>query len=535
MTNKNNPKESKLARLARLTSNGGRLASVSARMMLDLAAVGLGRSQVEADKGDRRFNHPAWENNPAYRRLGQAYLVWSRSVNGLADQLDTPDWRKREQLRFTLNVLTSAAAPTNSLLGNPAALQKAFDSGGSSMVRGAKNRLSDLRHNRGMPSQVDTEGFKVGENLAVTPGSVVYRNEVFELIEYRPSTAKVRERPLLLVPPMIGKYYFLDLAPGRSFIEYAVGSGLHFFTISWRNPRGQHTAWGLNTYTKAVIEALEVVQEISGSADVNAHGFCAGGLVLSCALNHLATQGKSPVHAASFGVILLDFDTPGPIGAFSPKPVLDLARRRAAKTGIMNANDMSAAFTWLRPNDLVWNYWHNNYLLGEAPPAIDIMAWNADGTRLPAALHSQFLDIFSKNALIEGELCVLGSPLQAGSIQCDSYFMAAEADHLTPWQGCYRSAQLFGGERSFVLSNAGHIASLVNPPTNLKARYFTGPAPDIDADDWLAQASEQTGTWWTHWSQWVIDRAGAERNAPKTAGSKRFPVLEAAPGRYIHE
>jgi polyhydroxyalkanoate synthase len=528
-------KESTFARLARMTTNGALVASASAKMAIDLAAVGLGTSKVEAEKGDRRFAHPAWKDNPGYRRLGQAYLVWSRGVNGLADQLDTPDWRKREQLRFTLNVLTSAVAPTNSLLGNPAALQKAFDSGGSSMVRGAKNWLSDLRHNRGMPTQVDSNVFKVGENVAVTPGSVVYRNEVFELIEYRPSTAKVRERPLLLIPPMIGKYYFLDMAPGRSFIEHAVSTGLHFFTISWRNPHGDHASWDLDTYAGAVIEALEVVREISGSADVNAHGFCAGGLVLTCALNHLAAQGDNSVHAASFGVMLLDFDTPALLGAFSPKPLLALARRRSAKSGVLSANDMSAAFTWMRPNDLVWNYWHNNYLMGEAPPAIDIMAWNADGTRLPAALHSQFLDVFSDNVLIEGELPVLGTPFKAGAIQCDSYFMGAEADHLTPWHGCYRSAQLFGGERSFVLSNAGHIAGLVNPPSNPKARHFTGPTPDIGADDWLAQASEHTGTWWKHWSQWVIDRAGAERTAPKTAGSKRYPVLEAAPGRYIHE
>ncbi|WP_158592118.1 PHA/PHB synthase family protein [Pseudomonas cavernicola] len=523
------------ARLARLTANGARVACASAELTAQLAAVGLGTSKIEADKGDRRFTDPAWREHPGYRRLGQAYLAWSRSVNGLVDQLDIHDWRKKEQLRLVLDVLTSAAAPTNCLLGNPAALAKAFDTGGASLLRGAKNWLHDVRHNRGMPSQVDASGFKAGENLAVTPGSVVYRCEVFELIEYRPVTATVRKHPLLLVPPVIGKYYFLDLAKGRSFIEYAVSRGLHFFTISWRNPCAEHAEWNLDTYAAAVIEALEVVREIADGAEPNVHGVCAGGLILSCALNHLAAQGKCLAQAASFSVTLLDFDTPAPIGAYSPKAVVNLARRRSAKAGVSSPKDMAAAFAWMRPNDLVWNYWHNNYLMGEAPPSVDIMAWNADGTRLPAALHKQFLDIFHDNSLVSGSLAVLGSPLRAGAIDCDGYFMGAEGDHLTPWQGCYQAAQLFGDECSFVLSNAGHIASLVNPPSNPKARHFIGPAPTLDAEEWLAQASEQPGTWWVHWADWVLQRAGAERPAPAVAGSQCHPELQPAPGRYIHE
>ncbi|MGH8351341.1 MAG: PHA/PHB synthase family protein [Pseudomonas sp.] len=528
-------RESLAARLVRLTANGARVAVAGAELATQLAAVGLGSSKIEADKGDRRFTDPAWREHPGYRRLGQAYLAWSRSVNRLGDQLDIRDWRKKEQLRFALDVLTSAAAPTNTLPGNPAALARAFNTGGASLLRGAKNWLEDVRHNRGMPSQVDARGFKAGENLAETPGSVVYRCEVFELIEYRPVTSTVRERPLLLVPPVIGKYYFLDLAKGRSFIEYAVSRGLHFFTISWRNPHAEHAAWDLDTYASAVIEALEVIREIADGAKPNAHGVCAGGLFLSCALNHLAAQGKHLVNAASFSVMLLDFDTPAPIGAFSPNPVVNFARWRSTMAGVSSPKDMAAAFAWLRPNDLVWNYWHNNYLMGEAPPSIDIMAWNADGTRLPAALHRQFLDIFHDNTLFKGSLAVLGSPLQAGAIECDSYFMGAGGDHLTPWQGCYRSAQLFGGERSFVLSSAGHIASLVNPPSNPKARHFIGPEPTQDAKEWLAQASEKPGTWWIHWADWVLERAGAERPAPEVAGSQYHPELEPAPGRYIYE
>lgn len=531
----NASRELLVVRLARLAANGARVAVASAELAAELAAVSLGHSKIEADKRDRRFTDPAWREHPGYRRLGQAYLAWSGNVNRLGEQLDIPDWRKKEQLRFALEVLTSAAAPTNTLFGNPAALAKAFSSGGDSLRRGMKNWLHDLQHNGGMPTQVDSSGFKIGENLAVTPGAVVYRCDVFELIEYRPVTAVVRERPLLLVPPVIGKYYFLDLAKGRSFIEYAVSRGLHFFSISWRNPRAQQAEWDLDTYAAAVIEALGVVRDIADGAEPNVHGVCAGGLILSCALSHLAAQGKCQVQAASFSVMLLDFDTPAPIAAFSSKSVVNLARRRSAKAGVLSPKNMASAFAWLRPNDFVWNYWHNNYLMGEAPPSNDIMAWNADGTRLPAALHSQFLDIFKDNALLKGSLDVLGAPLQAGAIKCDSYFMAAEGDHVTPWQGCYRSAQVFGGERSFVLSSAGHIASLINPPSNPKARHFIGPTPSVDPGDWLAQASEQPGTWWVHWADWVLERAGAERPSPQVAGSQSHPELEPAPGRYVHE
>ncbi len=523
------------ARLARLSANGVRVAVGSVQLATKLAAIGLGTSTIKPDEGDRRFTDPTWHDHPGYRRLGQAYLAWSRSVNGLVEQLDIHDWRKKEQLRFVLELLTSAAAPTNSLPGNPVALVKAFNTGGASVGRGMKNWLHDVRHNRGMPSQVDPSGFKVGENLGMTPGSVVYRCDVFELIEYRPATATVRERPLLLVPPVIGKYYFLDLVKGRSFIEYAVSRGLHFFTISWRNPRAEHADWDLDTYAHAVIEALEVVRDIAEGAEPNVHGVCAGGLILTCALNYLAAHGQCQPQAASFCVMLLDFETPAPIGALAPKPLVKLARRRSAKAGVSNPKDIAAAFAWLRPNDLVWNYWHNNYLMGEKPPASDIMAWNADGTRLSAALHSQFLDVFRDNTLLQGSLAVLGTPLKAEAIDCDSYFMGAEGDHLTPWQSCYQAGQLFGGKRSFVLSSAGHIASLVNPPSNAKARHYIGPAPTVEAKEWLAQASEQTGTWWVHWADWVVARSGAERPAPKRAGSQCHPALEPAPGRYIHD
>ena len=520
--------------IKRLAINSFNTLTASAKLSVELAAIGLGASTVEPEKSDRRFSNPAWRENPSYRRWGQAYLAWSRTLESLPDQFEVSDWRKREQLRFALGLLTSSAAPTNSLIGSPDALQRAFQTGGKSLIKGTINWLSDLTTNQGMPTQVDSTPFKIGENTATTPGSVVYRSEVFELIEYLPQTETVRERPILLVPPMIGKYYFLDLSAERSFIEHAVESGLHFFNISWRNPDKNHSTWNLDTYASAIIEAISVIQDISGAEQINTHGFCAGGLVLACALNHLEAQGASPVHAASFGVMLLDFDTPAQLGAYSSEILLSYARNRSAKKGVLSSKDMAAAFTWMRPNDLVWNYWHNNYLMGEAPPANDIMAWNADGTRLPAALHHQFLDIFEKNVLCKSELRVLNTPFKAGAIKCDSYFMAAVTDHLTPWKSCYQTSQYFGGNRTFVLSNAGHIAGIVNPPNNPKAQHFVGPAPTMEADEWLTVATKVPGSWWKHWADWVIQRSGAEKPSPKKLGNSRHPALDDAPGLYIY-
>jgi polyhydroxyalkanoate synthase subunit PhaC len=519
----------------RLASHGQAIAGATAELAVEAAKIGIGRSAVAPPRGDWRFRNRAWTEHPAYRRLGQLYLAWSDTLTGLAEQTEIRDWHAAQRVRLLTANLTAMMAPTNFLLGNPDALERAFESGGVSLLRGLRNWTGDLRHRRGMPSQVDRRPFTVGGNLAATPGAVVFRNEACEVIEYRPTTASVRTRPVLVVPPPIGKFYFLDLAPGRSFFEYAVSRGVHMFTISWRNPGPQEADWDLDTYAGAVLEAVDAAREIAGADDVNAMGFCAGGIILCTVLNHLAAQGDARVHSASFAVTLLDFACPALIGAFSPRPLLSAARRRTSRAGMMSARDLAAFFAWLRPNDLVWNYWVNNYLLGQPPPAIDVMAWNADGTNVPAALHAQFLDMFQHNVLAEpGQLTVLGTPVDLASITCDAFFTGGINDHLTPWQGCYRSAQLLGGDKTFVLSNAGHIASLINPPTNPKARYVVGPPPGPDPDAWRAAATERTGTWWEYWADWLIERSGAERPAPAEPGTERYPVICAGPGTYVH-
>jgi polyhydroxyalkanoate synthase len=498
------------------------------------ARIMLGLSERELPAKDPRFADSAWRDHPLYRRLGQGYMAFCQAADQLAES--RPDWKARERARFLSGVVTSSLSPTNTLLGNPAALKRAFETGGGSLIDGTKNMLGDLVNNKGMPSQTKPGTFKVGENIAVTAGTVVFRNEMVELIQYQPTTEKVCERPTLIIVPPIGKYYFLDLAPGRSFVEYAVSRGVPVFITSWRNPQKEHGAWGLDEYVQTCLELVDVVSEIGGSKQINTLGMCAGGIITTMMLAVMAARGDKRVGAASFGVMLLDFGVEAPIHTFNAGPLLELGRKKSAAKGILPASSLAGVFAWMRPNDLVWNYWSNNYLMGKDPPAFDILAWSVDGTNLPAKLHGQFLDIFKNNPLPEpGALTVLGEPIDVGRVKIDVFATGALTDHLTPWKVCYRSAQLLGGSKTFVLSNAGHIASLVNPPGNPKATYWAGPEPSIDADAWLAKANKKTGTWWEVWAEWMIARSGRLRAAPAALGSRRHPPLCAAPGGYVLE
>jgi polyhydroxyalkanoate synthase len=513
---------------------GGQLTHEGRRMATELGKILAGRSNLEPARGDWRFKDPAWRENPAYRRLAQTYLA-AGSVLERIPESERLDWRTRERARMAVTILTSTLAPTNTWAGNPAAIKRTFDTAGMNVIRGARNFVHDMRHNGGLPSQVDRRPFRVGETLAATPGAVVHRDDICEVIQYQPATQEVHTRPVLMIPPQINRYYFMDLSPKRSFIEYAVSRGLQFFTLSWRNPTTQQSSWNLDDYVSACLRALDVIGEITGSDDAATLGLCAGGITQSTLLSTLAARSDERVKAAAFGVTLLDFDVPAPLGMFQSKRLLRAAQKESDEKGVLDAASLAKVFAWLRPNDLVWNYWVNNYLLGNDPPAFDILAWNADGTRMPGALHAQFLDVFEKNVLCTpGALSVLGHPVDLGTITCDSYVTGALTDHLTPWEGCYQTTQLVGGESTFVLSNAGHIASLVNPPGNPKARMFVGPRPGPDPKAWREQAEERPGTWWEHWADWMLARAGDEKPAPAKLGSRRHKAIDSAPGQYVH-
>jgi polyhydroxyalkanoate synthase len=501
----------------------------------ELAQVVVGKSDRQPHASDRRFTDVTFREHPLYRRVMQAYLAWREAVLGLVGELDL-DAKSQDRGRFALSLFTEAVAPTNTLLGNPLALKRAFETGGASLWSGLRHLAHDVRQNGGMPAQVDRRPFRVGETLAVTPGQVVFRDEVLEVLQYAPSTPRVYARPLLMIPPQINKYYILDLAPGRSLIEYAVSQGFQVFAVSWRNPTPAQRDWGLEKYLAALLGATDVVRQISGSDRLNVLGACAGGITTAVLLGHLAARGDDRVPAATFPVTVLDTSVESAVGLFASEKTVASAIARSQKMGILSGREMSRSFAWLRPNDLVWNYWANNYLQGAEPPAFDILYWNNDVTNLPATLHAEFLELFLKNSLCHpGTLEVLGTPIDLGKVRADVYAVGALTDHITPWRACFRTPQLFGGSRTFTQSSSGHIQALVNPLNNLKSAFFTGSSCEADEKAWLSKATEHKGTWWTHWRDWVAERSGDERPAPAKLGSELHPPLMPSPGRYVHQ
>nr|WP_288498966.1 class II poly(R)-hydroxyalkanoic acid synthase [uncultured Pseudomonas sp.] len=506
----------------------------AAHFGLELKNVLLGQSKLQPDDTDRRFNDPAWSQNPLYRRYLQTYLAWRQELH---------DWVEHSSLseqdvsrgHFIINLLTEAMAPSNSL-ANPSAVKRIFDTGGKSLLDGLSHMAKDLLNNGGMPSQVDMKAFEVGRNLATTEGAVVFRNEVLELIQYTPVTEQVYKRPLLVVPPQINKYYVFDLSPEKSLARFLLRSQVQTFIVSWRNPTKAQREWGLSTYIEALKEAVEVVCAITGSSDVNVLGACSGGATTASLLGHYAAIGEQKVHAQTLLVSVLDTQLDSQYALFADEQTLEAAKRRSYQAGVLEGSDMAKVFAWMRPNDLIWNYWVNNYLLGNEPPVFDILYWNNDTTRLPAALHGEFIEMFQANPLTRaGALEVCGTPIDLKQVSCDYYVVAGSNDHITPWTSCYKSARLFGGQCEFVLSSSGHIQSILNPPGNPKARYMTNPDMPADPKAWQEDATKHADSWWLHWQQWLTARSGETKKAPAKLGNKRYPAAEAAPGTYVHE
>jgi polyhydroxyalkanoate synthase len=515
----------------------GNLARETIRLTLDLTEVAVGTSEVAIPDKDKRFADPAWTENPAYRRIAQTYFAWSNAVDRLANAPELQsDWRRTAQARYTGGLLTALAAPTNFLPGNPAALKRAFETGGLSLMRGVRNALRDVVENRGMPAQVDTRPFKVGENLAATPGAVIYRDEICEVLQYEPATPRVRERPLLMVPPQINKHYFLDLAPGRSLVEYLVGQGVQYFTIVWRNPRQEHGHWGLEDYVRAQLKALDVVREVSGSDDVNLLGACAGGLTTAVMLGHLAAQGQDSVNSATFAIAMVDTSYPNALRLVADRRMMDKLRSDGAKAKVYDRKAVATNFAWMRPDDLVFNYVANNWLMGNDPPAFDILAWNSDSTNLVARFDAEMLDIYAGNkAATPGAIELLGTPLDLGKVTCDNCVIAGQTDHITPWMPCYMTTQLLSGPSEVIITSTGHIQTIVNPPGKPRARYFAGPEPGPDPQAWLREATQEQGSWWPRYADWLLARSGEERDAPTKLGSREHPPGDPAPGRYVRE
>lgn len=494
--------------------------------------IAMGSSKIAPDPRDWRFQDETWTKNPFYSRLSQAYLAMTEAVHGMIPDDLADDDRSRAQL--AAEIVTSAFSPTNTLAGNPAAMMRAIETRGGSLAKGFRNFVDDWLNNGGMPSQVDDSKFQVGKNLAVTPGKVVHRTEMFELIHYQPVGETVYETPSLLIPPQIGRFYFTDLAPGRSFAEYTIGQGLNHFVVSWRNPSAEHRDWGLDDYVDAALEAIEAVAAIAGKPKVNLIAFCAGGILASIASGYLAAKGKDRINTLALCVTMLNWHTDASIGAFRLPAMLSVAKAQSAMKGVLPGADLHKVFTWLRPNDLVWNYWVKNYLMGDTPAPFDILAWNKDNTNLPAKLHTDFMEIFKNNELIQpGVFSARGQPIDLGKIACDNFIVGAVTDHLTPWKACYQSCGYLGGQSTFALSNGGHVAALVNPPSNPKAHHWIAAGTASDADTWMETAEKKKGSWWEAWAAWAAERSGERVPAPKKLGSAKHKPLGDAPGEYV--
>lgn len=504
----------------------------AAALGLEWTRIALGRSDIRPAPRDWRFANRAWSEHPLYRRLAQGYLAWTDAVMGMAEGTGL-DWRTEERARFALSLFTSALAPTNQFLLNPEAMERAYETAGLSTLRGLRNIGRDVAHNHGMPRSVAPGFFEAGRNVATTPGVVVHTSEVCELIQYAPTTESVFAQPVVVVPPQINKYYVMDLAPGRSFVEYAVSRGFQVFAVSWRNPTVAQRHWNLDTYVDALHDGLRAAAEITGSDGVSVVGVCAGGLTAAGLMGWLASRREELVRSAAFAVTQMDYDVRSLLGMFGTTKLVSRTVRGSASTGALSAAALALIFSALRPNDLIWNYWVNNNLLGEDPPTFDVMAWNSDGTSLPAALHAQFLDLCLHNTLARGTLSIHGSTIDLGKVECDTLVVGARNDHLVPWKACYANTDLFGGSSEFVLSSSGHVQSLVNPPGSAKMTITTGPEPGADPDEWLASSTQAPGVWWERWATWLESRADAQHRAPSTLGSRTHPPGVPAPGHYV--
>jgi polyhydroxyalkanoate synthase len=520
-----------LVRVGTRTATGALPRRLSA-LGVEMTKVAVGKSAIAPEPRDWRFENRAWKENPALHRLCQSYLACTRSALDLVDDAQF-DWRTAERAKLATNLVTSALAPTNFPLLNPDAIERAYETGGRSVIRGLANITRDITTNRGFPRSVDRSAFVVGRNVGISPGAVVFRNEVIELLQYAPTTSTVHTMPMILVPPQINKYYFMDMSPGRSFVEYGVQQGLRMFAVSWRNPTKEHRDWGLDAYVDAIEEGVRAACEIAGTEQANTVSLCAGGITSAALLGHLASTRDPLINSATFAVTLLDFSVPTMIGLLGSPSIVENAIRSTRRSGVLRGSDANALFALLRPNDLIWNYWVRNNLMGEDPPAFDVLAWNADSTRLPAQLHADFLDMFLKNSLATGDCHVHGSPIDLSKVECDSFVVGARTDHLTAWKACYATTQLFGGSSQFALSSSGHIQSLVNPPGNPRMTVATAPASEADPDEWLANAEPVTGSWWEPWAVWAAARSGARRTAPTRLGSVAHPAGDPAPGSYV--
>jgi len=490
--------------------------------------------------GDRRFAAEDWTKNPAAAFTAQMYLLNARTLTQLADSLQG-DEKTKARVRFAVQQFVDAASPANYLALNPEAQRKAIETQGESLTHGLQHLWDDVQ--QGHLSQTDESVFEVGRNVATTEGAVVFENEYLQLIEYKPLTPKVHARPMLFVPPCINKYYILDLQPANSLIRHTVSEGHRTFVISWRNPDEsmQDRTWD-DYIENAVIRSIEVVQQITGAKTINTLGFCVGGTLLATALGVLAARGRHPAESLTLLTTFLDFSNTGVLDIFVDEASVQLREMTIGAQApggpkLLKGGELASTFSFLRPNDLVWNYVVGNYLKGDKPPAFDLLYWNSDATNMPGPMYCWYLrNTYLENALREpGALTVCGEKLDLSQIKAPAFIYGSREDHIVPWKGAWESTRILGGRTRFVLGASGHIAGVINPPKAGKRSHWTNDKPAVSADAWFAGATEHPGSWWTGWSQWLAGFGGGEVTAPKSAGGHGFKAIEPAPGRYVQQ
>jgi polyhydroxyalkanoate synthase subunit PhaC len=519
-----------------------RMSTVTSQFMLAEQAVALNAMRrlqgdspppVDAVRGDKRFSDPAWTTNPFLLSMVEEYFVRRRYAEQMVEQSQLPEATKRKA-RFAVTMLMDSLAPSNLPWMNPGVVKEAMDTGGGSLLKGLEQFLDDVQNNGGYPRQVDATPFVLGENAAATRGEIVFRNELIELIAYYPQTEQVYERPLLFSPPWINKYYLLDLAPGRSYVEWAVKHGHQAFMISYRNPDETMRDFTMDDYLRlGVVAALDAVQRLTGARKVNIAGLCLGGTMASILLAYLAAKGEADrIGCATLTNTIVDFAEPGDLGVFTDEASIERLEAKMNERGYLDSSEMAGTFNWMRANDLIWSYVVSNWYMGKKPPAFDLLAWNADSTRMPAAMHSQYLRTCYLHNLIvvPNAFAIDNVAIDLGKIQTPLYILGAESDHIVPWRSSYATSQYVRGDVKYVRTNSGHIAGVINPPGNKKATYWAKPAtePGEPPDEWLATATERAGSWWEDWAAWMSARGGEQR-APY-----RLPTSnEPAPGHYV--
>jgi polyhydroxyalkanoate synthase len=493
---------------------------------------------AEPAPGDSRWKHPAWTENPMYAAMQQGYLLATKALLDGVDRAPDVDADTKERVKYFTKQVCDAMSPTNFASLNPAVIEETFRTGGANLQRGVQNVLEDMRDNRGRPALVDKKAFEVGKNVATTQGTVVYRNDLIEVIQYTPSTQTVYARPLVIMPPWINKYYILDLQPKNSFVKYAVDSGFQTFLISWRNPDASMAHLKFEDYLESGAgAATKAAMAVTGASDVNYVGYCLGGTLLAVLLAYAERKGELFANAATFFTALVDFSNPGDIKNFLSPEAIAYIEHKMQEKGVLDAAEMSDTFNMLRANDLIWNVAISRYLLGKDASAFDLLYWNSDSTRLAADFHSYYLkNMYIENNLVKPDFLEMnGVPIDLRRVRNDVFSIATMDDHIAPWRTVYNSTQIFRGDVQFRLAHSGHIAGIINPPAAGKGNYWKASQNPPNPDEWLASAQKVPGSFWVEWAAWLGARSGEKVAAPASAGSAAYPALGPAPGTYVLE